>query len=144
MRIAATFCVVVLAASSCRHKPETATFTEPEYGVTISITRQLINPFTGGYDRFVSIRRGDGMSGGLHMIDDALGFGPVNVYRIEGPALLLFGNIERLMIDLETAATKSVDLATKRSGEFVGCFDEDATGTWRFIKASERAELPVP
>ena len=84
------------------------------------------------------------MSGSLHTISDVLGFGPVNLYRIEGPALLLLGNIERMVVDLKTGSSGSTDLTAKPRGEFVGSFDEDESGTWRFIKASERAELPIP
>jgi hypothetical protein len=148
MRIRYAFAAWVgVLAAGCSYKPETATFTEPsKYGITISITRQLMNPFTNGYGRFVSINHEGphGMSATLHTIDDVLGSGPVNLYRTEGPKLLLLGNIERVVVDLKTGSSGSVPLDTKHSGEFLGSFDEDPGGAWRFISASERAELPVP
>ncbi len=47
------------------------------------------------------------MSGTLHTMSDVFAFGRVNLYRMESPALLVLGNIERLVVDLKRGSSGS-------------------------------------
>ncbi len=76
------------------------------------------------------------------MFPDTGGHSQANLYRIDDQRVLLRDADSSYTIEVATG-TASKDEKRRAAAIFLGSFDVDATGTWRFILARERAELPT-
>jgi len=73
---------------------------------------------------------------------DSGGYSRVNLYRISDSAFLIRDCFESFVVDTARQTIERDD-TRRKEGAFVGSFDVDSSGAWRFISARERAELPT-
>ena len=78
----------------------------------------------------------------LDLTFDTGGYGRTNLYRLADGQFLLLDAGASVLIYVPLPSLQP-EMTRQRRGVFVGAFDTDSTGTWRFIPASERPERPV-
>ena len=135
---------LMLVSCSCGWEPATATFADPSGKLNIQITRLRAHLFLPKYAHHVvvdgSAESGSSWAYSVGGSGNPAGGYRANLYRFDGRVLILCDLHDNYAIDRESAKREP---ACRKGGLFVGSFDEDSTGRWRFISAKERAELPL-
>jgi hypothetical protein len=132
------FAAAICLSCSYSTEEEVAAFVDPASNLRVIVTRTP--PFLGR-SADMSISAG----GELHAIHGDPGFSGTacrtNLYRLGPITFLIRGILWNFTVDVTTK--RLTDYSKDKSGEFIGSFDEDASGKWRFIPASERRELAI-
>lgn len=132
--------------SSCQatstRKSVAATFSVPRSSMALTIERKAAHPFLAEYDRAL-ILLDDGIERQrIDLSTDTGGYSRTNVFRKNDNIYLLKDFYGIYEFDLRSQALrKSADRDSV--GAFVGAFDADGEKVWRFIPASDRAQLPT-
>lgn len=131
----------LLAACAPSDGPETALWRHPS-GLAIAVERRQTHEFLAEYDRRVVVRT-PGASPVVYDLDrETGGYARVNVHALGDSALILRDAFGAIMVPLDGGPLR--DLSGRPRGDaFVGSFDEDDAGRWRFLPAPERPEQPV-
>jgi hypothetical protein len=128
------FVPLMLMLCACGWEPATATFADPSGKLNIQITRQRAHLFLPKFTHDISID-GSAESGG-GWASSIAGFGNptssyrANLYRLDGPVLILCDFHDNYAIDRESAKRET---SCRKGGLFVGSFDEDSTDQWVHI-----------
>src|SRR5262245_38428268 len=137
------FGAVVLLVSmlvACSPNAEEAVFELPKSDRSVVIERQPVHRFFAEYSRNAILRIGSRVVAETPLFLDTGGYSRVNVYRIDESTFLL-RDAEASYSVGNKSTTISRDQERRKLGTFVGSFDLDSSGKWRFIPAQERAEL---
>jgi hypothetical protein len=94
------------------------------------------------YQRAVTLERNGRAVARAALFMDTGGYSRANLYAMPSGAYRLRDADEAYTLDV-ARATITLDSTRALKGAFVGSFDEDSTGVWRFIPSSERGELPT-
>ena len=68
--------------------------------------------------------------------------GRANVYELARRTLLVSDFAGRYVVDTEGGSIVA-DATSRVGGQFLGSFDEDESGTWVFMSAEWRSEVPL-
>jgi len=134
----------ILASCACGWESATATFNDPSGNLNIAITRQRAHLFLPRYAHYISID-GRSESGLSSWVESTTGTGATstfraNLYRLDDHRLVYCAPYDNFTVTRESSKR---DDSCRQGGRFIGSFDEDSTGRWRFIPSSERGELVV-
>jgi hypothetical protein len=131
----------VLLLVSCRAREERARVTLQTPGFTLEVSRAKRPPLQAEHVRMVTLLHPGGLTF-LGVFPEFGGNACLSLFRCSESAMLLVGSHERIRIDLAARTLVSdsspAALANFACGSFVGAFDQDADGHWRFLPASER------
>lgn len=75
------------------------------------------------------------------LTDEQGGYSRLNVYKISDKIYLLRDNWATYEINTEKKTLQKDTV--NGAGEYVGAFDENESGNWRYIPVSERKEIPL-
>ena len=68
----------------------------------------------------------------------------VNVYQVSDHSYLVRDAFESYELNTQTKSLRKISTPTNSdNGKFVGSFDDNDNGSWRFIPASEREEIAI-
>ena len=117
------------------------------YGLVVSLSQ--MHPYLAEYERELRVE-GGGRATTLPLFPDTGGYALVNLYSVNSSSFVLrtMGNDEYL-IDNQSGQVSQrrhfsgCDERGPSDAAFLGAFDFDAAGQWRFIPANERAEQLV-
>lgn len=73
--------------------------------------------------------------------DDA--YSRINVYQISDRTFHIRDAFETYELNTETKLLRKISPPDSAYGKFIGAFDDNENGRWRFIPASERGEIAV-
>ena len=132
----------VAGMTACANAEERATFPVPGSSTTVTVARMPTHAFRAEYRRNLLVEGQGGPASRLELSADTGGYSRSNLYRIDDQRVLLRDADASYAIALATGIT-SKDEKRRAAAIFLGSFDVDATGTWRFILVRERAELPT-
>lgn len=132
--------------SSCQvastRKAVAATFRVPRSSMALTVERKAAHPFLAEYDRYLILLIDGIERQRIELSTDTGGYSRVNVFRINDNIYLLKDIYNIYELDLRQQALRKSpnhDLV----GAFVGAFDDDGEKVWRFIPASDRAQVPT-
>jgi hypothetical protein len=78
------------------------------------------------------------------MFPDTGGYNRTNAYDLGRSRTLLLSAFDAYVLDYDRGEIQTVERnGAKADGTYVGAFDTDDGGHWRFIAASERPEASV-
>ena len=101
-----------------------------------------MHPWLAEYHRTASTDLMGREASRVALSDDTGGYLRINLYQTTPTALLLRDYFDSYTVHLATGSmTKDAERAP--GGTFLGSFDDDPSGTFRFIPASERSEMPT-
>lgn len=132
----------VAGMTACANSEERATFPVPESATTVTVARMSMHAFLAEYRPDLIVEGQGRPARRLEMFPDTGGYSRANLYRIDDQRVLLRDADSSYTIEVATG-TVSKDETRQAAAIFLGSFDVDATGAWRFIFARERAELPT-
>ena len=100
--------------------------------------------FLAEYERVLVLER-DGREVARHpMFPDTGGYSRTNAYDLGRSRTLLLSAFDAYVLDYDRGEIQTVERnGAKADGTYVGAFDTDDGGHWRFIAASERPEASV-
>jgi hypothetical protein len=116
-----------------------AIYRVPESSVTLRVELQPMHRWLAEYHRTLITDEGSWEVARTLLPDDTGGYLRINVYRLDPNTVVLQDFFGTYTTDLRTGAVAK-DWVRRREGTLLGAFDEDASGTFRFIAARERAE----
>ena len=134
--------ILTILQTSCNSPIEQATYRVPLTKMVISIERIPGHFFLAEYRRRVELNYDGRKTLCSELLVDSGGYSRVNMYSRNGVVFLLRDAFSSYQVDV-TRYTIDPDPTPTRVGSFVGSFDTDTSGAWRFIPASERPELPA-
>jgi hypothetical protein len=132
----------VAGMTACANSEERATFPVPASPTSVTVARISMHAFLAEYRRDLIVEGQGRPARRVEMFPDSGGYSRANLYRIDAQRVLLRDVDSSYTIEVATG-TVSKDEKRQAAAIFLGSFDVDATGTWRFIFAGERAELPT-
>lgn len=131
----------MIALVGCRAKAveQVATFKLPGE-ITVSVIRTPSHPTLAEYKRTACLAQGGKRLACWELFPDTGGTHRINVYRHDDGRIFLEDRISCYEID--PASKKLVEVtAAKVGGTYVGCFNQNATGSWRFVPLEEAPEV---
>jgi len=143
MRISLSLLLIVAAAvPACRESSELAIFGVPGTDRSIVVERRIGHASLSEYRRRVLLREGSETLDEAILLVDTGGYSRVNVYRTDDSTLVLRDADASYSVAVAAGTiTRESNRYTDRT--FLGSFDVDTAGRWRFISVSERPELPT-
>jgi hypothetical protein len=127
---------------ACSRPVEEAVFQLPKSDRSVVIKRRRAHATLPEYSRNVILRVGAREVAETPLFLDSGGYSRVNVYQID-ESTFLFRDAEASYSVGGESTSISRDEKRRKLGTFVGSFDVDASGKWRFIPSVERGELPT-
>jgi hypothetical protein len=134
--------LLALALGACREAREEAAYRVPNTDAAIVIERKPAHPVLAEYHRWARLDVSGKPATQVELFIDSGGYSRANLYRLSGTAMLLRDADASYLIDV-AARIVTRDTQRRKAGSFLGSFDIDASKTWRYISAEERAELPT-
>jgi hypothetical protein len=134
--------ILTIVQTACDTPPERASYRVPLTKMAISIERVPAHLFLAEYRRRVELNWDDRKILNSELPLDSGGYSRVNMYSRNGVVFLLRDAYSSYKVDI-ARYTIDLDPAPAKVGLFVGSFDTDSSGAWRFIPASERPEMPT-
>jgi hypothetical protein len=122
---------------------EQATFRPPGSDFAVTIERRPLSRVFAEYRRALILQGTDrGELARLAMFDDAGGYSRTNVYRDGGSAYVLRDAEASYTVHIRPPSVRR-DSTRRGAGAYIGAFDVDSAGRWRFIPATEQPERPA-
>jgi hypothetical protein len=134
--------MLTILVTACDSPLERASYRVPLTKLVIAVERIPAHFFLAEYHRRVELNWDGRKTLSSELLLDTDGHGRINMYSRNGVVFLLKDAYSRYTVDIARYTIASGPPPT-RLGSFVGSFDTDSSGAWRFIPASERAELPT-
>jgi hypothetical protein len=125
---------------ACGPSTHEASFRPTGSDRVLVIERRPTHAVFAEYQRIAILRSGDQPAAEISLFQDTGGYSRANLYQIDKSRLLLRDADASYVIDL-SATTIKRDKIRRKEGSFLGSFDDDTDGRWRFIPALEREEL---
>ena len=122
----------VAGAAACASAEERATFPVPGSSTTVTVVRMPTHAFRAEYHRNLLVEVQGGPASWLGLSADTGGYSRSNLYRIDDQRVLLRDAHASYGIALATG-TISKDEKRRAAGVYLGSFDADGAGVWRFI-----------
>ena len=115
----------------------------PNSDLSILVERSKPQSSNKTYKRTIVLQENYSTKNKIEMAPENGEYSRTNIYRTSDKTFLLKDFWNDYEIHPETKMFKKLDSATRLNGEFVGAFDENENGAWRFIPLSERKEIPL-
>jgi len=134
------FCAAMIG--SCSPKIDKQNAVDLPGGLGLSIER---TPLRGGlpeHKRVAVLFSRQKKLASWDMFPDTGGTLRINVYQLDKGLILLRDRVSGYEID---PSSRSMAEAGGRiaKGKYLGCFDQDPKGTWRFLSAKQRPEIKI-
>jgi hypothetical protein len=143
MRSHLTALLLAITLTACQATPvdQVATISLPDE-VTISILRTPSHPTLAEYKRIACLARSGKRLTCWDLFPDTGGTHRTNVYREASGQIFLQDRISSYAIDLTLKKLIEVE-AAKVSGTYLGCFNQDGGGVWRFLPVKDSPEVKI-
>jgi hypothetical protein len=133
--------LVCATVAACGGRPDDrALFRLPASETVLIVQRQAMHAFLAEYHRDALLYTRDTLRLRVALFDDTGGHSRANLYRLDDTRFVLRDAEASYTIDVNPPSFTR-DPLRRRAGAFMGSFDVDASGTWRFISGEERPEL---
>jgi hypothetical protein len=133
--------LLMLVSVACGATPP-AVYQLPGSTLAIRVELQPMHPWLAEYHRTASIDLNGREVSRIALSDDTGGYPRINIYNATPTTLLMRDYFDSYAIDVATGGvTKHAQ--RRAGGTFVGSFDDDGSGAFRFIPPSERREMPT-
>lgn len=135
--------LLATALTACRVEPvdQVAVFDFSDE-ITISIVRTPSHPTFAEYKRTACLYRSGKRRACWEMFPDTGGTHRINVYRAKDGSIFLHDRVSSYAINLPSEEFAEVEVA-KAAGAYLGCFNQDTTGVWRFISVKDSPEVKI-
>ena len=111
-------------------------------GTDVTVTRVATHPFLARFNLTLTVNAA-GCSVGSDLFPDTGGVSRRNIYRDSAARLYVIGQFDVRRFDLQSCRIELMEFRFLETGlGFVGSFDTDASGRWRFLSSEERPERP--
>ena len=111
-------------------------------GLHVTVTRAATHPFLARFNLTLTVTA-PGCSATSELFPDTGGVSRRNVYRSPADRLYVVGQFDVRRFDLQSCRIELMEFRSLQPGlSFVGSFDVDGSGRWRFIPPDERTEQP--
>jgi len=112
-------------------------------GLEVTVTRVATHPFLARFNLRLTVRSASGCSATSDLFPDTGGVSRRNVYRASIDRLYVIGQFDVRRFDVQSCRIDLVEFRSLETGlGFVGSFDTDASGHWRYLSSEERPEQP--
>ena len=112
-------------------------------GLEVTVTRVATHPFLARFNLRLTVRSASGCLATSDLFPDTGGVSRRNVYRGSLERLYVIGQFDVRRFDLQSCRIELMEFRFLETGlGFVGSFDTDASGRWRFLSSEERPERP--
>ena len=110
-------------------------------GLQMTVTRVATHPFLARFNLKLTVTTSSGCSATSELFPDTGGVSRRNVYRGPADRLYVVGQFDVRLFDLQSCRIELMEFRSLQAGlSFVGSFDVDSSGRWRFIPPDERPE----
>lgn len=140
-RLCAFYLAIAVMACQAKAIEQVATFNLPDE-ITVSVIRIPSHPTLAEYKRTACLGRSGKRLACWDLFPDTGGTHRLNVYRGVNGHIFLQDRISSYEIDLALKKLLEVK-APKVGGTYVGCFNQDASGNWRFMSVEESPEVKI-
>lgn len=113
----------------------------PNSDLSVAIERMPPTKVGFPYNRELTFDENYQTKSKIKMNDDAGDYSRANIYKISDKIYLIRDFWTTYEINTEAKSLRKID--TQTGGAYVGAFDENASGGWRYIPAEERAEIAL-
>jgi len=130
--------------SGCGAEPRVAQYSVPSGDVTLAVSLLSTHPFLAEFKRELLVTRANTPPTTTELFPDTGGYALVNLYRrSDGQLLVRTIGDDSYVVD-PTGEIKTIPaIGASSTDAYLGAFDWDAQKRWRFIPASEAAEMPL-
>jgi hypothetical protein len=133
----------LIAAPACNSDVPVAAVAEIGTDLQVTVTRVATHPFLARFNLKLTVNTPGGCSAISELFPDTGGVSRRNVYRGPVQRLYVVGQFDVRRFDLQTCRIELMEFRSLEGGLlFVGSFDIDGRGRWRFFAADERPEQP--
>lgn len=116
----------------------------PNSSLSVSLERVKSPDFKDAYRRTLILEDDYKTKNKIEMMREKGDYSRTNIYRTSDKTYLLKDFWNDYEVNTETKVLNKLDAANRASGgEYVGAFDENANGGWRYISMTERNEIPL-
>jgi hypothetical protein len=135
---------LVALSVGCHSRPESAVLRYPGSSFAARIERSATHLFLAEYDRVLVLERDGREVARRAMFPDSGGYGRTNAYDLGQSKTLLLSAFDAYVLDYDRAEIRALDRnGAAARGTYIGAFDSDTDGHWRFIGAAEKPEASV-
>ncbi|HKT33943.1 MAG TPA: hypothetical protein VJR03_03860 [Nitrospira sp.] len=128
---------------ACNSDVPVAAVAEVGADLQVTVTRVATHPFLARFNLKLTVNTRGGCSAISELFPDTGAVSRRNVYREPIERLYVVGQFDVRRFDLQTCRIELMEFRSLQPGLlFVGSFDIDDRGRWRFFPADERPEQP--
>jgi hypothetical protein len=146
VRNVAILAFATAGALACRGAEYSAQYEVPGSPIAIGVRLRQINAPLAEFDRFLFLASENGPRQEVEMFPDTGGYSLLNLYSVGGTLYRVYG-VGNAGFDVDTPNRRIAKLGDVQppgsivpQRVYVGAFDFDHSGRWRFIGAGEREE----
>jgi hypothetical protein len=114
-------------------------------GADVTVTRVATHPFLARFNLTLTVGSSGGCVATSDLFPDTGGVSRRNVYRGSADRLYIVGQFDVRRFDPRSCRIELMEFGSLETGLlYLGTFDTDASGGWKFFSSDLRSERPFP